>query len=186
MAADRELWERCERAGNVPGWLAEHVENGFPESSELRSLLEPHGRVELIANENVGSHRRMMRVELTRLGAQASRGATPLLRPFLRDGARGRRVASSLTRRLLRGGDRPPAYRTALSRESRSPCAAESRGSSLLDGVCAGCGGGGCPAGGGGTGVAALGAGGGGGTRWVSPECTVDAGRTGGSPAAGK
>ena len=74
-------------------------------------------------------------------------------------------------------------YRNTLSRESLSPCGAESRGSSLLDCVRAD---GGWTAGGGGTGVAVWGTGGGGGTRWVSPECAAEAGGTDASPAVGK
>jgi len=108
LAADRRLGERYARRGEpAPGWLAEHLEHGFPEPEELRApLARAGGRLRLVGNENVRAHEALMRAEagrVSRLGAQV---VEKLLVPAVRRGAAGRAV------RLLRGGDRPPTYRT--------------------------------------------------------------------------
>ena len=93
-----------------PGWLHEHLENGFPEPADLRLALEPHGSVRLIGNESVSSHERMVRAELRPLPALVLRLVALALSPALRRGGRAGRAADALLARA-RGGDAPPAYR---------------------------------------------------------------------------
>lgn len=111
--ADRRLLDRYrERELEVPGWLVEHVEHGFPDSAELRAWLEPHGEVELIANESVAAHARISRFELTPRGVRRSVALARPLRSMIRAGGAARRICAALVRNLLRGRDRRPSYRT--------------------------------------------------------------------------
>jgi hypothetical protein len=120
--SDRRLMDRYRSAGvEVPGWLSEHVENGFPEPDDLRGWLRPHGAVELVRNESLAAHERLARFELTPAGVQRSVRLARPLRRLIRSGGMPRRVCSALVRSLLRGRDRPPSYRTiAVVRLGRS------------------------------------------------------------------
>jgi len=107
LEADRRL------AGSLPrppGWLAEHLENGFPEPADLVAPLEAHGPVRLLANESVASHERLVRAELSPVTALGLRLVALALSPALR---RGRRPGSAAGRILtrFRGSDAAPAYR---------------------------------------------------------------------------
>jgi len=107
LEADRRLARALPRP---PGWLDEHLENGFPEREDLAAALEPHGSVRLLGNENVASHERLVRAELSPLPAAAGRLVALALASALRRGGRGGRLADWLLARV-RGGDREPAYR---------------------------------------------------------------------------
>ena len=113
LAADRRLANGLKRP---PGWLDEHIANGFPERGEVVAALGPGTRV--LPNENVAAHERIVRRELsipwfvpTRAGARLAGAA------IRRGGAPARIAAHGL--RALRGRDREPAYRTifVLDRE---------------------------------------------------------------------
>jgi len=107
LEADRRLARRLPRP---PGWLDEHLANGFPEPAELVTALEAHGRVRLLPNEHVASHERLVRAELSPLPALVLRLVALALSPALRRGGAPGRVADGLLRRA-RGDDRSPAYR---------------------------------------------------------------------------
>lgn len=104
LAADRRLADFYRgRELTLPGWLEEHLANGFPEPPELAARLGRHGAVQLIGNENARAHERVMRAQALPGAHQAAR----MLAWWLTRG--GARIRGS---RLLRGGDRAPTYRT--------------------------------------------------------------------------
>jgi SAM-dependent methyltransferase len=104
LAADRRLADFYRgRELTLPGWLEEHLANGFPEPPELAARLGRHGVVQLIGNENARTHERVMRAQALPVAHQAAR----VLAWWLTRG--GARISGS---RLLRGGDRAPTYRT--------------------------------------------------------------------------
>ena len=93
-----------------PGWLADHLANGFPEPRELVEPTGVNGRIRVLGNENVHAHYWLMRPEAgpwTNLAAQA---AERVLAPSATEGRASGAARQAL--RLLRGGDRPPTYRT--------------------------------------------------------------------------
>ena len=108
LDADRRLFELVRRR---PGWLTEHLDMGFPTREQLVAALEPRGTLQLIGNESVTSHVRLVRVELSVGGFLAARLAAIPLARALRGRGRRRAVAERLLRRI-RGSDRPPVYRT--------------------------------------------------------------------------
>jgi hypothetical protein len=113
LAADRRLARWYDRLGVPrPGWLAEHLENGFPDEAVLDAGLAGQGDVRLIPNEAVAAHERLGRVEALPVVGLIPLAAARLLRAAAHAPAtrRGRLAARLL--HLLRGRDRRPAYRT--------------------------------------------------------------------------
>jgi len=108
LAADRRLHERLRRS---PGWLAEHLELGFPAREQIASVLEPHGALRLVGHESVTSHVRLVRVELNPIGFVLGRLVAIPLSRALRGSGRPRGWAAHALWRM-RGSDRPPVYRT--------------------------------------------------------------------------
>jgi SAM-dependent methyltransferase len=116
LEADRRLAGYL-RAGrrDIPPWLTEHLDNGFPERAQIEAAARPHGAVRLLDNENVSAHVRLVRAELRPLPAVVLR---LLCRPLelMLVSRRGRTV--TLARgilRAIRGGDRAPVYRTVAT-----------------------------------------------------------------------
>lgn len=109
-AADRRL---AERLRDPPGWLDEHLANGFPDPESLVAALAPYGRARLEPNEHVISHERLVRAELSPLPALFLRLVAALIALALRAGGPLQRLAD---RALLsvRGHDRAPAYRAVV------------------------------------------------------------------------
>jgi SAM-dependent methyltransferase len=108
FAADRRLATTLRRP---PGWLTEHMSMGFPTQEQVVGALEPHGALRLLENENVASHVRLVRAQLSIPGFLMGRlAAIPLARALKRSG-RVRGLAARILRRI-RGRDRRPAYRT--------------------------------------------------------------------------
>jgi SAM-dependent methyltransferase len=108
LAADRDL------AGALavpPAWLAEHLENGFPEIAEVAGELGRFGTLRTIPNEHAASHARLVRAELSPLLFLPTRALAVLASLSLRLGPGPRRLAGHALR-VARGGDRPPSYRT--------------------------------------------------------------------------
>jgi hypothetical protein len=104
LEADRRLADFYRRRKRtLPGWLEEHLANGFPEPLELAAGLARHGAVLLVGNESTSAHGRVMRAQALPGLHQAARA---LAWALTRGGAR---IRGS---RLLRGGDRAPTYRT--------------------------------------------------------------------------
>lgn len=94
-------------------WLEEHLEYRFPRRREIVEALDGAGSVRCLRNENVWTHRLLMRAEVSRRGRRLTDGLERLLAPAL--GPRGVRAgAASLFLWLARGGDCPPAYRTIV------------------------------------------------------------------------
>jgi hypothetical protein len=111
LEGDRRLDASYRRRGaEPPGWLAEHLDNGFPEPAELQAALAPFGEVRLVGNESVGAHERLMRFEAQPRLAPVHSALLRLLAPAAGDGALRRPAASALA--LLRGRDAAPTYRT--------------------------------------------------------------------------
>jgi SAM-dependent methyltransferase len=109
LEADRRLAERL-RAWRrpVPGWLDEHLDNGFPEPSLLLEALSPHGRVRLLPNVAIGLHRAVALLEGAPGVWPVSVGLGAVLRPTLaRPGSAPHRLLSALGR-----ADAGRAYRT--------------------------------------------------------------------------
>lgn len=113
LEGDRRLAARYRRIrGSAPGWLTEHLENGFPTAGELAGGLGAHGDVTLLDNESVAAHEAVATLEALPLLWTVSAVAS---RALAGGSAGGRPLASSLRGRaatLLRGGDRAPSYRT--------------------------------------------------------------------------
>jgi len=110
LASDRRL---AETLPDPPGWLEEHLANGFPEADELVAALEPLGRVRLLANEYVPSHQRLVRAELSPLPALGLRLVAAALSSALRSGPSLRRAGERVLL-WVRGHDRLPAYRAVI------------------------------------------------------------------------
>lgn len=114
LRSDRGLarWYRAIPRRTVPTWLAEHLENGFPEPEQLRVALEPYGAVRLLPNERIGPHKIVSIVEAMPVVVRCTLGPARLLRSGVagRPGGSSRIAAGVL--RALRGWDRSPAYRT--------------------------------------------------------------------------
>ena len=108
LAADRAL---AAELAVPPGWLAEHLENGFPEVEEVVAELARHGAVRVIANEHTTSHTRLVRAELSPLLFVPTRALAWLAGLALRRGPRARGAAGRMLR-IVRGRDRAPCYRT--------------------------------------------------------------------------
>jgi len=107
LEADRRLAASLRRP---PDWLAEHLENGFPEPAQLVAPLEAHGAVRLLPNESVSSHERLVRAELSPVPALGLRLVALALSPALRRGRGLGRAADHILARF-RGSDAAPAYR---------------------------------------------------------------------------
>jgi hypothetical protein len=115
LAADARLatWLRS-RGRTVPGWLQEHIDNGFPTPAELIAIAEGFGVARITASERVEAHERIVRAELTPLPAIVLRLLAMLLQRLLSsDRPRTRRAAESILERI-RGGDGEPAYRAIV------------------------------------------------------------------------
>jgi hypothetical protein len=113
LDADRRLAAWYDRLGrSKPGWLVEHLENGFPEPGDLAELIGANGRARLLPNESLGTHLAIGRAEATPVVRLAAAAAAQVLEPGIqvRRGP-GRRAAAACIRGL-RGGDRAPGYRT--------------------------------------------------------------------------
>ncbi len=124
LEGDRRLAARFEAHGlECPGWLAEHLENGFPEADELAAAASDYGQVRVEGNENIHAHERLIYAEHQPLPAVALRLICRPLEWLLRS---HRPQARRLAQRLLaiaRGQDRAPAYRCVLVVD-RSPLSA--------------------------------------------------------------
>ncbi len=103
---DRALarWYRVLPKRSIPVWLEEHLQNGFPEASELERELAPHGEVAMRGNEWVWSHFAISALEATPLVLRGTLRVAAGLEGELEDPA-----AKGLRR--LRGDDRLPSYR---------------------------------------------------------------------------
>lgn len=108
LAVDRQL---ASVLAAPPPWLAEHLDNGFPEVAEVVAELERYGAVRVIANEHTSSHARLVRAELNPLLFVPTRAAAWLAGVALRRGPHARGLARRALR-VVRGRDRPPSYRT--------------------------------------------------------------------------
>lgn len=113
LDADRRLAAWYDRLGrSQPGWLVEHLENGFPEPEELAELIGAYGRTRLEPNESLGTHLAIGQAEATPVVRLTAAACARVLEPGVqvRRGP-GRRAAAACIRGL-RGGDHPPGYRT--------------------------------------------------------------------------
>jgi hypothetical protein len=109
LRADQRLAAYIRRLRRpLPGWLEEHLENGFPTPDELVRWMDPADTV--IANERIRAHAVICALEATPLLARAPLALASLLSPRLRS-PRVRRLV-----RALRGRDRGPTYRTIVVR----------------------------------------------------------------------
>lgn len=115
LDADRQLADWFAGRGQVvPGWLAEHLENGFPEADDVATVAAAFGTVTMTGNENVGAHVRLISAENRVIPALALRLACRPLEWLMtshRPGAR--RLAAGLLDRAG-GHDREPNYRVVV------------------------------------------------------------------------
>jgi len=116
LDADQRLARYLERRGrDVPGWLVEHLEAGFPEPAEITKGLRPVGAVEVRPNESIAARDSLLRLQSNRVGGWLSRVAGAVL-----SGGVGRGGPRSALLRHLRGRDRAPTYR-AIAVSDRDP-----------------------------------------------------------------
>jgi hypothetical protein len=121
IAADRRLAEDLRAKRNyAPPWLEEHLENGFPDRTELAATASRFGAVQLFGNENIAAHAWLIRAELSPLSGTALRLAGRLIERLLASRRRrSRRLAATILRQI-RGGDRPPTYRFVVAVDTRA------------------------------------------------------------------
>jgi len=116
LETDRRLATRLRSRGRpVPGWLEEHLANGFPAPDEVVAAAEPFGTVRLFGNENVGAHERLILAELSVVPAAVLR---LVCRPLEQLMASRRSKARRLASRVLdgvRARDQPPTYRAIVA-----------------------------------------------------------------------
>jgi hypothetical protein len=111
LEADRRLDAAYRKRGTTPpGWLAEHLDNGFPEPADLEAALQPFGDVHLFGNETVRAHERLMHLEAQPRLAFMISGLLRALAPAAGGGPMQRPAAAALA--ALRGHDAAPTYRT--------------------------------------------------------------------------
>ena len=113
LAADCRLEKGYRRRGvDPPGWLAEHLSHGLPESEELAGAARPGDRVELLGLESIHAHLLLARMESRLATAVALGTLARVLAPAL--STRRPRDPRSTILRALRGRDREPTYRTMV------------------------------------------------------------------------
>lgn len=93
-----------------PPWLDEHLENGFPEVSDIVDALRPFGEVDSFPNERIGPHELVSMLEGIRGVARATVWLASRLERGIYPGEERAGFARA-TLRAFRGGDREPAYR---------------------------------------------------------------------------
>jgi hypothetical protein len=114
LAADRDIAAGLTRAGRTPpGWIREHLANGFPEVDAIRARMDPHGRVSVAPNLALAAHVRLIRAELRPALFVPTRLAAAALGAAYRAGGGARSVAMRALA-ALRGHDRGPTYRTVF------------------------------------------------------------------------
>jgi len=113
LVSDRRLAAFYERIGaELPVWLKEHLEHGFPDERELQAALAPHGRLRLLPNEWIPAHELVARIEaVPHLGRVSQILSRRLERAFRRERPLSGRVARGVLR-AMRAWDRSPSYRT--------------------------------------------------------------------------
>jgi hypothetical protein len=121
LAADRRLAEALRaRRRSVPPWLEEHLQNGFPECSQLTSTASRFGAVRQFGNESIASHTWLIKAELSPISGAALRLAgRPMERLLASRRPRLRRLAVAILRHI-RGRDRPPTYRSVVAIDRRA------------------------------------------------------------------
>jgi hypothetical protein len=115
LACDRRLAQWFSAGGRtVPGWLTEHLDNGFPEADQLAATASGFGSVQVIGNESIAAHERIVRAEHRIMPALALRLlCRPLQRLMTSRRRRARAICAGLLRRV-RGHDRSPTYRAIV------------------------------------------------------------------------
>jgi hypothetical protein len=122
LAADRRLAEDLRAKRHyIPPWLEEHLENGFPDRSQLAATASRFGAVQLFGNENIAAHTWLIKAELSPISGAALRLAgRPIERLLASRRRRSRRLAATVLRQV-RGCDRPPTYRSVVGIDTRAP-----------------------------------------------------------------
>lgn len=93
-----------------PGWLDEHLQNGFPKRALLEDTLAPYGTVSAIPNTNVAARLALARLEMQPRIARATLSIFRRLAPAVRSTG-PRRTRAAIAGKVLRGLDAPPVYR---------------------------------------------------------------------------
>jgi len=113
--SDRRIRDRLlARGATVPGWLDEHLLNGFPERADLARRAGRHGAVATSGNESATAHERVTMAELRFVSAVPLRIAARVLARGLTARLNSvRDVAAEIVFRVG-GHDREPTYRSVL------------------------------------------------------------------------
>ncbi len=130
LAADRRLAQWFEAKGHeLPGWLVEHLDNGFPEPTEIVAAASPYGVTTLLGNESVSAHYRLITAEHSLLRAVPLRIACWPLEALMRSRRRRARRISERVLAATRGADRPPVYRSVVVVDRDRPASLRTRNS---------------------------------------------------------
>lgn len=111
LQVDRTLSELLARRNQPsPGWLDEHLQNGFPTRALLKNTLASYGTVSVIPNTNVAARLALARLELHPRIAHATMAIFRRVAPAVRSTG-ARRARAAMVGKVLRGLDAPPVYR---------------------------------------------------------------------------
>jgi SAM-dependent methyltransferase len=116
LAADQRLAERMSARGRpVPGWLAEHLDHGFPEIRTITDAASRFGTIRVVGNESVAAHERLSGAELTPITGLGSRLVSQPVQALMTSRRRRARRAAAVILKAIRGDDRTPTYRAVVA-----------------------------------------------------------------------
>jgi SAM-dependent methyltransferase len=102
------------RGSTVPPWLVEHLDNGFPETSELTERASRHGVAATSGNESTTAHERITLAELRISTGIPLRLCARVLSWCMRGATKPQRAFASRVVNQLGGHDREPTYRSVV------------------------------------------------------------------------
>lgn len=116
LAADQRLADRiAERGRPLPGWLAEHLDHGFPQIRTITDAASRFGPIRVVGNESVAAHERLSGAELTLIIGLGSRLISQPLQALMTSRRPRARRAAAVVLKAIRDDDRAPTYRAVVA-----------------------------------------------------------------------